>query len=141
MNLRLIREPSKDGATLGVLFVDGEFYSFTLEDPVREIPGAPVADWKVPGDTAIPAGTYRVQVTQSQRFGRRLPVLVSVPGYTGVRIHAGNRAKDTEGCVLVGRARGPGAIYESRLALDPLVKRLDESPTVVWLAIENPPSV
>lgn len=70
MRLRLVREPSLEGATLGCLFVDGHFAAFTLEDEIRERPGEPVGAWKVPGATAIPAGRYRVIVTPShQKIG------------------------------------------------------------------------
>jgi hypothetical protein len=138
MQLRLIREPSKDGATLGVLFVDGTFECFVLEDVLREQPGQPVSAWKVPGDTAIPAGRYRVDITQSPRFKRRLPLLAHVPGFEGIRIHPGNAPGDTEGCLLPGRVRGKGLVMESRLAFDILFHRLDTATDPVWIDIENP---
>jgi hypothetical protein len=105
MRLRLQREPTQDDTTIGVLFKDGVFFGFTLEDADREVPGQPVSVWKVPGRTAIPAGTYAVQITQSLRFNRRLPLLLNVPGFEGVRIHPGNSDADTEGCILVGLGR------------------------------------
>jgi hypothetical protein len=105
MKLRLIRERSGARSTIGVLFVDGRFFSWTLEDIVREKPGQPVAAWKVPGATAIPVGTYGLQVTLSARFKRMLPLLQGVPGFEGVRMHRGNTAEDTEGCIIVGQTR------------------------------------
>ena len=102
MLLRLVREPSRDESTHGVLFVDGRFECFTLEDVVREVEGQPVTAWKVPRRTAIPAGRYRIDLTMSQRFGRILTILVDVPGFAGVRIHPGNTAVDTAGCILPG---------------------------------------
>lgn len=132
MNLRLVREPSKDGATLGVLFVNGTFESFVLEDEIREV--------KIPGETAIPAGRYRVRVTPSPRFGRRLPELLDVPGFTGIRIHAGNTKADTEGCLLPGRTRGPATVGESKMAFEHLYQliRQAELSEDVWVDIENP---
>lgn len=138
MRLRLIREPSKDNATLGVLFRDGEFQCFSLEDVIRELPGQPVSHWKVPGQTAIPEGRYRVEVTHSQRFNRRLPLLLSVPGFDGVRVHPGNDPRDTEGCILLGRVRGPGKVLESHLAFEHLFAFIELATDPVWIDIENP---
>lgn len=117
MQLRLIREPSTKQATLGRLFVDGRFECFTLEDVVRAA--------KIKGETAIPAGTYQVIVSMSARFKRRLPLLLNVPGYEGVRIHPGNTAADTEGCILPGKVKGTDIVYQSRAAFDPLFARID----------------
>ncbi len=138
MNLRLIREPSRYNATLGVLFVDGVFHSFTVEDVIREVAAQPVSKWKVPGETAIPAGRYRVQITHSPRFGRRLPILLNVPGFDGIRIHPGNSAADSEGCILPGRARAKGMVLESRSAFDELFALLNMATDDIWIGIENP---
>lgn len=140
MTLRLIREPTANGATHGVLFIDGRFECWTLEDPIREVTGQPVAAWKVPGDTAIPAGRYRITITQSPRFGRRLPLLHDVPGFEGIRIHAGNRSADTEGCILPGRSRGAGMVMESRMAFERLYEQIRRAQGDVWIDIENPPA-
>jgi hypothetical protein len=51
----------------------------------------------------IPAGKYKVIVNHSNRFNRDLPLLLNVAGFTGVRIHRGNTAKDTQGCILCGK--------------------------------------
>lgn len=95
MHLRVIREPSTAAATLGILLIDGVFACWTLEDVVRPA--------KIPGETAIPSGCYDVRLSLSQRFQKVLPEVLAVPGYSGIRLHAGNGAGDTEGCVLVGR--------------------------------------
>lgn len=84
------------------LSVNGQRECFVLEDPVREIDGIPVEDWKIPGATAIPYGRYQVAVDKSQRFKKLLPRLLEVPGFSGVRIHSGNSPEDTQGCLLVG---------------------------------------
>ncbi len=138
MTLRLIREPTVDGATLGCLFIDGAFFGFTCEDAVRERPGVPVETWKIPGATAIPAGKYRVVLSQSQRFKRLLPEVLHVPGFLGVRIHRGNGPSDTEGCPLVGTGRTMGKVTGSAVAETRLMELLKDQ-TNVWLVVENPP--
>jgi hypothetical protein len=139
MNLRLIREPSKDGCTLGVLFVDGAFECFTLEDVIREPQGSPiVSTWKVAGDTAIPQGRYRIVRTKSPRFGKVLPLLENVPGFEGIRIHSANRSSETEGCLIPGRVRGHGMVMESRIAFEALDQKIRHAVSDVWITIENP---
>lgn len=89
-------------ATASVLYVDGELETFILEDPVRERGGVPVADWKIPGRTAISAGRFRLTLEDSPRFGPDTITLNNVPGFAGVRMHGGNKVEDTEGCPLTG---------------------------------------
>lgn len=102
LNLVVRRRPSVIGATAGELFVGGSWFCYTLEDEIREVPGLPVAQWKIPGETAIPAGSYAVTFEPSRHFGREMPRLHNVAGFEGILIHAGNTTSDTEGCILVG---------------------------------------
>lgn len=120
MKLRLKREDYSDARTIGRLSIDGEDFCWTLEDRVRTGP-------KVYGQTAIPAGTYAVRLTMSPRFGRILPLLVDVPGFDGVRIHPGNTAADTEGCLLVGTGRTEDTITGSRDAFNALMARMEHA--------------
>lgn len=120
MQMLLERLQLDPDVTIGSLSVDGDFRCWTLEDTVREVPGKPVTDWKVDGKTAIPYGIYAVQITFSQRFQRQMPLLIAVPGFSGVRIHPGNTANDTEGCILVGRDRYAKSVGHSILAFAPL---------------------
>lgn len=123
MRIEVKRTEFGPDATIGKMYVDGVFQCYTLEDAVRP-KGAP----KVYGRTAIEAGTYSVVTTFSNRFQRKLPLLLNVPNFEGVRIHPGNTSKDTDGCILLGRTRvGPDFIGESRLAFDPFFKALLES--------------
>lgn len=124
MKLRLLREPSAQDATLGLLLIDGRWFCWTLEDVVREVAGQPVAAWKQPGVTAIPAGVYPVRVTLSSRFKRPLPLVLNVPGFEGIRFHRGNHHTDTEGCIIVGATRGPAFVGQSTETEDRLVKLL-----------------
>ena len=127
MQLALLRTSYGPHSTLGKLSVDGEFFCYTLEDRVHDGP-------KIPGETAIPEGGYDVVINMSNRFKRRMPLLVDVPGFAGVRIHAGNTHENTEGCVLVGmrfNASGVGGqdfrVDDSRVAFDKLFALLDEA--------------
>jgi hypothetical protein len=126
MKLLLERDIKTTLFTLGRLYIDGQFEAFTCEDAVREKPGVPVAEWKIPGVTAIPRGTYRVIITFSNRFQKHLPLLLDVPGFAGIRIHAGNTAENTEGCILLGTGRKDGAVTNSRLAMSAFMPRLEE---------------
>ena len=124
MKIELNREILTSKSTIGDLLVDGEFQCYTLEDPVREIDGVPVDQWKIAGDTAIPKGTYNVTITMSNRFKKLLPLLEGVPGFAGVRIHSGNTAADTEGCVLVGTVKDTDVVLHSRDAFEPLYDKI-----------------
>lgn len=93
-------------STIGDLFIDGNRFCFTLEDVYRglrqDMDLGTIKRIKQAGVTAIPTGTYKVKLTMSNRFKKVLPEILNVPGYSGVRIHAGNTDADTEGCILVG---------------------------------------
>jgi hypothetical protein len=122
-----------DRSTIGALRF-GDFSCFTLEDRVRE-PGIKVQD-----KTAIPAGRYKVVVDFSQRFQRRMPLLLDVPMFTGIRIHSGNTAADTRGCILVGEWRAPDWLGDSRKAfikLFPLIEGAED----LWIAVTDEPVV
>lgn len=117
--LRLQRLKAAPGYTLGRLSLDGKHLCWTLEDTLRP-PGV-----KIPGQTAIPAGRYAIEMRWSPRFKAVLPWIKDVPGFEWILIHAGNQAGDTEGCILVGTEPGaPGWIYHSRKALGLLLDKL-----------------
>lgn len=109
MLLSLTRYDFSDRRTIGKLSIDGLFVCHTLEDAIRDV--------KIAGETAIPAGTYKVVITESVRFKMPLPLLLDVPNFSGVRIHSGNTAADTKGCILVGLQREADTIRESHLAM------------------------
>lgn len=119
--------------TIGRLFVDGEYQCYTLEDKVR--------DTKIFGETAIPAGKYKVVIDYSPRFKRELPHILDVPGFEGVRIHPGNTSEDTEGCILVGKLwGGTNFIGQSRKAFEELFAKMKAAVAAkeeIELEIEN----
>jgi hypothetical protein len=102
MELKILRTKFYDNRTIGQLYINEDFFCFTLEDKMREVQGQPVEKWKVKEETAIPQGRYRVQLQVSLRFGPDTISVLSVPGFVGVRVHSGNTDKDTEGCPLLG---------------------------------------
>lgn len=126
MKLTLNRKWKTKKSTIGELFVDGKFECYTLEDFVRK-PG----EAKVYGETAIPSGIYRVVVDFSNRFQRRMPHVLDVPNFTGIRIHAGLNPSHTLGCILVGDTLGdpnnPDDIGGSQAAYKRLFAKLDNA--------------
>lgn len=118
MHLVVDRQQKDKDVTIGSLSVDGVFECWTLEDAVRSGP-------KVYGETAIPAGVYNVDITYSPRFDRELPLISDVVGFSGVRIHPGNTAADTLGCLLVGDQRREKSIGQSKVAFTRLFAKLE----------------
>ncbi len=120
MRMKLQRMSCGPVCTIGTLYIDGKAACFTLEDCVRSGP-------KVYGKTAIPEGIYNVVITPSNRFKRDLPLLENVPGFDGIRIHPGNTAEDTEGCILVGTVKAADSVLHSREAFNSLFAKIKES--------------
>lgn len=117
-------------STVGQLLVDGIHQCYVLEDRYR-----PPPEPKVFGQTCIPNGRYLVEITESPKFGRRLPLVHGVPGFTGIRIHPGNRAVDTDGCLLPGLTRGADVVFDSARAFDELFAKLERAGVPVWLTV------
>lgn len=106
MNLLLKRMFFSPQLTIGKLFIDGKYFCDTLEDTEREV--------KIQHETCIPRGQYEVIINYSNRFKKMMPLLLNVPNFTGIRIHAGNTHNDTSGCILIGYNTSPGKLTESR---------------------------
>lgn len=139
MEILVKRDIFNDDCTLGQLSIGDNFVCYTLEDAVREIDGEPVEKWKIAGQTAIPRGRYEVIITYSNRFSKYLCELIDVPGFIGIRIHSGNTNADTEGCILLGTARGTEAISNSRDAValfQPMVGEAITNGEKCWITIE-----
>ena len=134
MKLILTRHARRADYTIGRLEDEnGMKICDTLEPTWRNYKGG---ELKIPKKSAIPEGSYRVVVTKSRRFQKYLPLLVGVPGFEGVRIHAGNTSRDTEGCILVGQNLQVGKLLWSRITLEKLMK-LIENEKEIYIIIKN----
>ena len=115
--------------------LSGEYFCDTLEPTWRDYEhGA----YKVKGKSAIPEGRYAVVITWSPKIKQWLPLLLGVPKFEGIRIHAGNTAEDTEGCILVGKNREVGKVLDSRIWLHRLKQKIVEAKErgeAVWITI------
>ena len=95
--------------------------------------------YKVKGRSAIPEGRYAVVISWSPKFEAWLPILLGVPRFEGIRIHAGNCSEDTEGCILVGKNREVGKVLDSRIWVHRLKQKIVEAKDkgeAVWITIK-----
>lgn len=126
MNIIVDRKWKKESYTIGNVYINSIFFGNSLEDKDRGLDSSmsltEIQRKKVYGQTAIPAGTYQVKMTYSNRFatkfwGRKyngkVPELLNVKGFDGIRIHPGNTAQSTSGCVLVGKNTAKGMVTQS----------------------------
>lgn len=118
INLLIIRDTFTDKSTIGTLYINGEKFGDTLENPYlnnqRNI-------------SCIPKGQYKVRLRLPRESATRnyLHLLVQdVPNRDWILFHRGNSAKDTSGCILVGNGRKQDIVENSRLAMDLVVKEL-----------------
>ena len=122
MQLKLHRFISAGVHTLGSLHLgNAGVVCFTLEDPIRKV--------KIPHETAIPTGKYKIVVRRAGNMVKRydknythihhdgMLMLEDVPNYEWVYIHVGNSVADTSGCLLVGESVNyMGTLGSSRAA-------------------------
>ena len=132
-----IREQIADEYSTGY---EDHYFCDTLEPTWRDYEhGA----HKIKGRSAIPEGRYAVVISWSPKFKQWLPILLGGPEFNkqwqGIRIHAGNTAKDTEGCILVGKNKLVGQVVDSRIWLHRLKQKIVEAKDrgeAVWLTIK-----
>ena len=143
MKLKLIRKYRKQDYTIGKLYVDGAYFCDTLEDYDRLYFGG----IKVAGRTAIPVGTYKVVLNvQSPKYARKdywrkynngyMPRLLSVPMFSGILIHPGNTAKDTDGCIIVGLNTKVGMVTNSLENFKRLYELMKQSKEEITIEIK-----
>lgn len=121
IKIEIRRKKSNERGMEGDLYIDGELFCNTLENPKRAK--------KIKGETAIPAGHYTVIWTFSPKFQQVMPLLCAVPDYEGVRLHWGNYVCDTDGCPLMGRrtAIGTYVIWQSRATFCEFVEKVGKN--------------
>jgi hypothetical protein len=125
VNLLIIRDTFTEKSTIGRLFINGESFCDTLENPwidnQRSI-------------SCIPKGNYKVRLRLARESATRdyLHLLVQdVPNRDWILFHRGNTAKDTSGCILVGNGREQDIVENSRLAMDLVMQE------IIYLGGEN----
>ena len=112
------------------------YFCDTLEPTWRDYQNGA---YKVKGRSAIPEGRYAVVISYSPKFEAWLPILLGVPKFSGIRIHAGNCSEDTEGCILVGKNREVGKVLDSRIWLHRLKQKIVEAKgrgEAVWITVK-----
>ena len=129
MDLRLKRIAKKNGYTIGKLSINGKYFCDTLEDADRgldsHMPLDELKRKKLAHITAIPTGRYQISMNvvsprlskskfYKQFGGGRVPRLLNVPAFEGILIHCGNTAKDTDGCIIIGRNTQVGMVLDSK---------------------------
>lgn len=127
MKLLLNRTVCGAVSTIGTLTIEGDdFTCYTCEDMDRKLEDGGV---KVKGETCIPRGTYQVVISFSNRFRKPLPILLGVSGFEGIRIHPGNTAADTDGCILPGLevSHDGTSVLQSRDAFNALFARINKA--------------
>ena len=121
MTLTLHRDQPNHTGTPGRLSIDGEPECFTLERTEKQ----------------IPAGRYRVGITFSPRFRRPLPLLLTVPGREGIRIHPANVQLELDGCIAVGLGRFEKGVSRSREAMARLQPQIAGATGDVWIEVHD----
>lgn len=122
MEILVRRLYRKEDYTIGKLYIDGQYFCDTLEDKDRGLTDCmsveSIKRIKQFGETAIPLGTYKVRFTYSPKYKREMPLVETVKGFQGIRIHSGNTAKDTLGCLLLGENKEKGKVLNSRITCE-----------------------
>jgi hypothetical protein len=134
MNIELHRKFFKDTYTIGRIFIDGIYFCDSLEDKVRDLKDinhdgdfTDEGEGKIYGQTAIPCGKYKIGLYWWKKHQRFVPILKSVPGFTGILIHSGATPKDTEGCILVGQNKERGRLTNSPYYATVITQKVKET--------------
>ena len=156
MKIVIKREVYRETYTIGKLYIDNDFFCWTLEDKDRGLTQnmsvEQIKSMKVPGETAIPSGEYQVTLdVVSPKFSKyrfymdacqgRLPRLLNVKGFEGVLIHCAEGSKGAEllqGCIGVGRNTIVGGLTDCKSTFRKLYNKLSEAKErneQIWLSV------
>ena len=128
MEILVKRLYKKSEYTIGKMYIDGVYFCDTVEDTDRglsqNMKNSTIEAKKIYGKTAIPTGRYSVVLSYSNKFKKTLPLLKDVLGFSGIRIHSGNTAEDSLGCIIVGENKIKGGVINSRQTMEKLMYRL-----------------
>lgn len=140
MKLTLRRLYRKPEYSIGKLYIDGVYFCDVVEDTDRGLYSymniGEISKIKVKHETAIPYGIYKIRLSMSPKYKKILPEIMNVPGFSGVRIHSGNWASDSSGCLIVGKNTVKGGVTSSRVTMKALMKKLQSIPTTELIEIE-----
>ena len=141
MRITLVRIANRPTYCIGKLYIDGVYQWDVIEDTDRglddKMKESEILKKKIKGQTAIPTGVYPVVITYSPKYKKPMPLIDKVKGYSGIRIHSGNTAKDTEGCLIVGKNKEVGKVLESRKTYNALFKILTETKERIIIDIQR----
>lgn len=150
MDLTLKRIARRETYTIGHLYIDGKYFCDTIEDKDRglrqDLPASVNKAKKKDKETAIPTGRYKVTLeVKSPKMSQRpaydfcngyVPRLLNVPAFEGVLIHIGNTARDSAGCILVGKNTQVGKVLESTATFKEFYKRLKEAKDNIYITVK-----
>lgn len=150
MKILVKRTDKTDRYTIGDLYIDNEYICNTLEDTDRGLKQTDsiehIQDIKVFGETAIPTGTYEVDMDTvstkfkdkiwAQPYKGKLPRLVNVPGFEGVLIHVLNTVEESLGCLGVGNKEANGTLSSSTSMFHTVMRRLLSKNEPITITIE-----
>lgn len=153
MELILKRSYNCKDYCIGHLYINGKFFSDTIEDCDRgldyKMPLKEILKKKIKALTAIPVGVYGIVMNVvSPKYnkkelykkfcGGKMPRLLNVPGYDGVLIHPGNTAADSEGCILVGENKVKGKVinsFNTWVRLYDILKKANDNHEGIYLRV------
>ena len=141
MKLDVVRTQFGADATNSLLFIDGEFECYGLEDEIRDV--------KVYAESAIPLGEYEIKFRTVGGFHTRTKArydskygegwhlgmleLQDVPNFEFILVHSGNTDESTAGCYLVGNTQQDldvskdGFIGSSRVAYEKMYPKVRDA--------------
>lgn len=136
--------------TIGKIYIDNELICDSLEDTDRSLRQnmslKEIQSKKVYGETAIPAGTYKISMSivspkfkdrsWAKPYGGKIPRLLNVPGFEGVLIHPGNKPEESLGCIFPGDNKVKGQVINSTAAFNKIMNILLQAQDEITITIE-----